>query len=415
MAQLAQLLVGAGALRESQAEEARQMQIVYGDRIGTNLLARGFLKEAVLAQALGALHGVPYAAGKLADSLPQFTRGLHREAAMILKAVPARVDEDSAFVFVTDPRDPRVLAHLEQMLRKRVQPVVVCEARMWTLLHKFYLAPKAPRALQLDGDDTTTRHKIRPRAETRPISAYSSEGEAVLDDPTMPMWIPPAVSAELAAWSQSIPSATGAPAAPGMSAQVFKVDAHAKMEELAPVEELPPLIEGTLLAAKSDEARDTSPLTFAQAQQMLATARDRDEIALIVLRSCLSLFQRVVLLTVEDDLALGWDAVGTDMADIDVATIRLPLDMPSIFKLARDSRAHFLGPLPKEKINILFLKLTGGAIPKSALVVPVLVRGDVVNLLYCDNGKGQQVTTDIADMLLIAQHINRSYEALLRR
>jgi hypothetical protein len=43
------------------------------------------------------------------------------------------------------------------------------------------------------------------------------------------------------------------------------------------------------------------------------------------------------------------------------------------------------------------------------------VRGKVVNLLYCDNGAGKQVTTDIGDLLVTAQHINRSYEQLLKR
>src|SRR5688572_2954843 len=110
MARLLQLLVHAGALQKAQAEEARQMQIVYGDRIGTNLIARGLVNEHTLAQALGSLHGVPFAAGKDADSSPSFTRGLHRTVATALRAVPARVDDHGAWVFVLDPRDATVLA-----------------------------------------------------------------------------------------------------------------------------------------------------------------------------------------------------------------------------------------------------------------------------------------------------------------
>ena len=98
-----------------------------------------------------------------------------------------------------------------------------------------------------------------------------------------------------------------------------------------------------------------------------------------------------------------------------VERVILPLQQPSIFRLAFEARAHYLGPVPKQPVNYLFLKLLGGKVPRSAFVIPVVVRGKVVNLLYCDNGGGQDATLDVGELLILAQHINRSYEALLKK
>ena len=76
MSQLVAMMMRANVLTATQAQEARAHQVVYGDRIGTNLLDLGVVDETLLAQALGALHNVPYAAGPTADTGPTLARAL---------------------------------------------------------------------------------------------------------------------------------------------------------------------------------------------------------------------------------------------------------------------------------------------------------------------------------------------------
>lgn len=407
MSKLVELLVQGGVLSAEHAHEARQQQVLFGDRIGTSLLAAKLVRETTLAQALGALHGVPCAAGDDANSRAAFTRAIHRTVATALRVVPARVDDSTAWVFMTDPHDTNARAQVGEILGRLVRPVVVCEARMWWLLHKFYMARPGHRRLHLDGDEGPARRRIPKRSESRPTSLFSQD--ASVEDASAELALPPTSFPHflMGLFSQPQPQPQGQP--PLQEQSPFEE----LLVELAPADEDQAIVQGTLI-----DERDKSPLTFAEARTLLAAADDRNAIALIVVRSCLSVFKRAVLFTVHRDSAIGWEAVGLDAAagedDVDVKSINLPLrELPSIFKLARDSRAHFLGPLPRETMNILFLKLTGKQIPKSALVVPILVRGQVVNLLYCDNGHGAQVTTDIGDVLVTAQHIARSYEALI--
>jgi hypothetical protein len=55
-------------------------------------------------------------------------------------------------------------------------------------------------------------------------------------------------------------------------------------------------------------------------------------------------------------------------------------------------------------------------VPKSALLVPVLALGRVVNVLYADAGRGRQVDAgDLGELLILAARIALSYDDLAGR
>jgi hypothetical protein len=53
--------------------------------------------------------------------------------------------------------------------------------------------------------------------------------------------------------------------------------------------------------------------------------------------------------------------------------------------------------------------------PKTSVILPLLVRGKVVHLLYLDNGPDQLTTPDVGELMILAQSVGRSYEAMIRR
>jgi hypothetical protein len=580
MSQLVAMMMRANVLTASQAQEARAHQVVYGDRIGTNLLDLGVVDETLLAQALGALHNVPYAAGPTADTGPTLARALSASAAARLNAVPARWDGNVMHVFMMEPRNSRAIGELEQLLKRRVSPVVVVEARMWELLRKHYKVRRGLRALALDGDPLARAQQLLKQATQKPpappptisvtgvvapgvaaaTAAHVSEelsseedfnaiyqrsavggtmtgteravaqaeaaqarrtqssdaiaavvsppaaptprpslsdapvisGTLLLDNgppagtapvtgvvvdgtPVDPIPVhaarpdvtPPSAQAGGMVWrttpltpappptTAAAPSApsqpsswpaqqAGPPVSPVVAPPVVSTPVAAALASAAgtspvvaftPATEVPDFgvpmsqvgvvpeppatdeisLEIDIEDAAAREPPPTTPLTFAQAREALAGVEDRNAIARTVLRYALTPFKRAVLLTVQKDLILGWDALGDGVSQEAVERVILPLQQPSIFRLAFEARAHYLGPVPKQPVNYLFLKLLGGKVPRSAFVIPVVVRGKVVNLLYCDNGGGQDATLDVGELLILAQHINRSYEALLKK
>jgi hypothetical protein len=63
----------------------------------------------------------------------------------------------------------------------------------------------------------------------------------------------------------------------------------------------------------------------------------------------------------------------------------------------------------------VFYKLLGGGFPTTAVILPLLVRGKVVHLLYVDNGANQLTPPDVGELLILSQSVGRSYEAMMRR
>jgi len=157
-------------------------------------------------------------------------------------------------------------------------------------------------------------------------------------------------------------------------------------------------------------------LGFQEAVAALAGVADRGAIARIVLRYALSRFRRAVLLTVHARGADGWEGLGEGLTPQTVARVHVPPGKPGVVQTVVESRSHVLGPLAKTEANIALLRALGGGSPKTSFAMPVLARGQVVNVLYADDGRGRMVNPEgLGELLILAAKISQSYALLLAR
>jgi hypothetical protein len=92
-------------------------------------------------------------------------------------------------------------------------------------------------------------------------------------------------------------------------------------------------------------------------------------------------------------------------ADDLARSVRLPLAEPSVVSEAVERRESWRGPVPPTPANERLLTLLGGARPKEALVVPMVLRDGVGLVLYGDDvptGKPLGPTEDLEWALLEA-------------
>src|SRR5690606_24602324 len=73
----------------------------------------------------------------------------------------------------------------------------------------------------------------------------------------------------------------------------------------------------------------TKPLSFEEAQKALAAIHARDDIARTVLRFAIGRFARAMLLTVQGELAIGWQGAGKGLHAGIVQRIGISLAKPS--------------------------------------------------------------------------------------
>jgi hypothetical protein len=65
-----------------------------------------------------------------------------------------------------------------------------------------------------------------------------------------------------------------------------------------------------------------------------------------------------------------------------VETLLVPLETSSMFKAAIDAGDVFATSPPASSLHLHLLKVLRAPVPTRAVVVPVVIRGRVVNLLY---------------------------------
>ena len=165
---------------------------------------------------------------------------------------------------------------------------------------------------------------------------------------------------------------------------------------------------------RAPEPRPT-PLKFPEAQAELARSSDREDVARTVLRFASGKWRRCLLLSVQGSLVTGWHGMGRGVREEAVRRIGVPLRDQSTFRLVRDTRSHYVGPVKRDAAMGMFYRLLGGGFPTTAVILPLLVRGKVVHLLYVDNGPDQLTPPDVGELLILSQSVGRSYEAMMRR
>lgn len=185
----------------------------------------------------------------------------------------------------------------------------------------------------------------------------------------------------------------------------------------------PAAVPGKVLPRRPATAKPPppKPFTFAEAQAQLAKSSDREDVATTILRFAVGKWRRCLLLSVQGSLVTGWHGMGRGVRDAAVRRIGVALRPQNTFRLVRDTRSHYVGPVKRDTAMNVFYRLLGAdkqpepTYPKTSVILPLLVRGKVVHLLYLDNGPDQLTPPDVGELLILAQSVGRSYEAMIRR
>jgi hypothetical protein len=418
---LGEILASQRACTQDALRDALQNQVIFGGRLGTNLLEIQGVTEEALARALGRQHALPTLFGEMSLD-PAAIALIGPEVADRYDVVPYALADRRLALLVVDPKNLAMLDEVAFAAGKEVHPIVVPEARVWALLREAYGVERHLRGIDVDFG----RPQGHRKAEAPAAAPSAAETGADLMDegafdaiygkvgatpgaPAEPRAVAPADDViDLVEYLGSVtpaplPPQAPAPLRPEVAAALSARPGHAPPQRLV----RPP---------PRREEPEPSPLGFDEAIRFLEGVDERNAIARTVLRYARSKFRRALLLTVQRGAAHGWSGLGENLGADRVRRIQLALGSPGIVDTVVRTRSHFLGPIPRTEANIRLLKALGGGVPKNALLVPILAIGRVVNVFYADAGKGGLVDSGgVGELLILATRIAKSYEALLAR
>jgi hypothetical protein len=114
------------------------------------------------------------------------------------------------------------------------------------------------------------------------------------------------------------------------------------------------------------------------------------EVTLLILRYASEVVNRAILFMVKKDEVRGLGQFGIELAsgkspDQVVRNIKIPLNIPSLFRSVTESRRTYLGTLEDNDQNNYFVNAVGGLRPDPVLAIPLIVDSKVALIVYGDN------------------------------
>ena len=365
---LGTLLLRNAAIGLSQLEAALRNQVLYGGRLGTNLVELGFIDLELLTTYLSELTGFPIATPTLLDDVDKgLLDTLGPDEAHRLRSIPLGflgAGTDTIAVAMVDPTDVGALDDLKGVYGANIKPYVVPELRALYYLEKHFGLPRRARFIR-----------------TARAGSESDTNDRRRQQPAQGMVMPPAFTLE--------------PRRKRSASQVG--DAHVGAIEGVP-----------------------TTITYGAAAEKIDTATTRDQIGDTFVEFAKGRCDALVVFLIRDGNALGWRAYVGPPGKLDkpIEELSLPLGGASSLQSAHDAGASYIGPPVSAAHPVetkLWQALHVSPEPVAVMVVPVLVKQRAVNLVYAHTLGGQpprQLVTELEDLATRAQ---TSYLRLIRQ
>jgi Type II secretion system (T2SS), protein E, N-terminal domain len=315
---LGELLIADGRLTDEQVEQGLRAQVLWGGRLGTNLVELGLLDLDELSWALARLHRVPVA---LARHFAQLDTSLQHKLGSALaekwQCVPlARLADDPPRfgVAVSSPLSEEAIAELAAKLEQPTDAVVIAiaaEMRILYHLERAYGIARPARYMR-------TRDGEEPEP---PPLVFGESSEAELE-------LPPASEPGLP--EEQLTEPTALSLAPPDTEISTGPEHRRYMPMVGDEERRVGRIAIRRVKVYSGDTR-ANPGTWQEALRAIRGAHDRDRVGDLAVSSLLAFcpgIQVCVLLVVRGQAAIGWRGGHRDGA-LDVRSIAVPLDQPS--------------------------------------------------------------------------------------
>jgi hypothetical protein len=341
MPRLGELLVAAGLLTTEQVDQALRAQVIWGGRLGTNLVELHLIDLDALSKALGRLHRLPAALAAHFDRAdPALQRALPAELAERLSCIPVMRTGPTPHVVIAalGPLAPHQLAGLAEALaidRARLVVAVAAELRIRYQLERVYGIVRAARFLRTRG--TAIPVFAVPPPELDPTASGSEDAEQVADaEPAgAPRPAPEDLDQlEVASRHPALDDELGIPHGPsddpagGRERRTYvRTIADAAWHEADPDRQALLARVAIRKIAVGSAPRTMAGATLAEATQAIRRSTARDRVAELVIDtldrftpSC----ESAIILVVRSGTAIGWK--GFHRRGAALGEIAVPLD-----------------------------------------------------------------------------------------
>lgn len=136
---LGEALVKEGFITRQQLNQALERQVVYGGRIGTNLIELRFINDEELTRFLGRFFNITPVTQEMLASIPSdVIESLSPDIVNKYKIIPFRKDRNRLHTAMLNPRDIKEIDEIRFVTGFDIIPYVITELRLLHCLEKYY-------------------------------------------------------------------------------------------------------------------------------------------------------------------------------------------------------------------------------------------------------------------------------------
>ncbi|MEW6108095.1 MAG: hypothetical protein AB1632_02850 [Nitrospirota bacterium] len=151
---LGEAMVKDGLITKEQLRLGLERQVIFGGRLGTNLVEIGIIKESELSSFLSKFFNVPAVNPELLVSINNETIScISKEVAEKYKAVPFRKERSRLHVALLDPLSVSSIDELRFITGYDTIPYVITELRLLFALEKYYGTERDLRYIAIFGKE----------------------------------------------------------------------------------------------------------------------------------------------------------------------------------------------------------------------------------------------------------------------
>jgi hypothetical protein len=423
---IGEILVSERLITRKQLEESLKCQVIFGGRLGTNLVEMGIVEELDLLKCLSKQMEMPYVSfEKLMSVPPDVIKLIPKEIAEEYKIIPLMLEKKRLTVAMWDPSDLSSIDAISFITGYIILPVVCSELRLLLALEQYYGVKRELRYIKLQGGKGL---KSLGDSEACEGGSVDSNTEAIKESPfeallnEQPMSKPSKSQVEDSVWGELADILPAEPSSEPPSeihpvqsqpatysaAMTKSIDSGSRELELKP-ESGPTVVPVEEIVRQ--ESGSSAPLSRDDMLAALAEARDRDSVADAVISFVSQEFKRVALFMIKGKTAAGWKGrIGKELIP-HFGNIQISLDESSVLKTVTDTKLFYIGPILDTPSNREILAALGGGVPETALLIPLMMMGRVVTIFYVDAGK--DLGTHLTDLQKIAGKTALAFEILI--
>jgi hypothetical protein len=400
---LGEMLVRDGRITKQQLEDALARQARDGGRVGTVMVEMGLIDLDTLTVYLGLELGIPIATRATLDRAKKAAvRLLSPEQAGNFRCIPIIVQDRQLIAAIDDPHDLEVIDEISRITGYRVIARIAPEIRIFHYLELYYGVPRPARYAEFVDKAALLHATEEPALPAPPLPGLPPPSEGPATRPSRPLIITSAPRHDRKPRFNTAQEELRSEAAD--LASRLESDTDAGAEQAPPVERI---------AAKPSSAPTlefTAPETFTPidlktATKAMSEATQRGDVADAIMAYAVNLFDAAALCIIRDNMAFGWKASGPNLDRERIETLLIPLDAPSMFRIAIHTGNVFHAAPPPGTLHTYLYRVLRCRPPRQATVTAIFIGKRVVNLLYGHRNERD----DLSDQEL--DHLRRACKA----